>query len=331
MSKEALISVLIPTYNHEMYVRESLQSVVNQTYKNIELILIDDGSKDSTWAKIKEIEPELSERFTRVVLQKSESNCGLCKTMNKLISLAKGEYILSMASDDFLLPETVNKLYTFLSANPDYVFAVGDNETVNSSSERVGWDASRNNVPLAEAKWKTFGEWLRFSRPDVDFLSEDFGSYKSLLVGNYIPNGAMIKKSTIDEIGGYDEDAPLEDWYMNFQLSKKGKFKYFDEVMCAYRWHSANTVKQSEKLGQMTKKTKKYEYSLLKKSKDENSKHYLKIYRKYLRDKLKAKIRRELKMAILKFFRLSVKLLPCSEYKEKMNTKIKQKMAELKK
>ncbi len=87
-----LVSVIIPAYNHENYVQECINSIIEQTYKNIELIIVDDGSKDSTWNKIQEMKAVCEKRFVRVHFETKE-NEGTCKTLNKLLSLAKGEFI----------------------------------------------------------------------------------------------------------------------------------------------------------------------------------------------------------------------------------------------
>ena len=78
-----LVSVLIPAYNHEQYVQLTIRSIIEQTYQNIELIVIDDGSKDSTWEKISELKSECEKRFRRVDFSTQE-NSGTCKTLNRL-------------------------------------------------------------------------------------------------------------------------------------------------------------------------------------------------------------------------------------------------------
>lgn len=72
-SKEALVSVIIPAYNHEQFIQETIGSIIAQTYENIELIVIDDGSKDSTWNKINELKETCEERFTRVHFETQEN------------------------------------------------------------------------------------------------------------------------------------------------------------------------------------------------------------------------------------------------------------------
>lgn len=289
MQSKNLVSVLIPAYNHEQYVQMAIKSVVNQTYRNIELIICDDCSSDNTWGKILDMRREAESRFVRFVALRSEKNEGICRTVNKMLSIVNGEYIVSFASDDFLFPEAIGVLYDFLFMNPDYVFAVGDNAIVDTLSNRVGWDENRNNVSLEEGKYKSFGDMLRSSRPDVNFYSSDFGSYESLLYGNYIPNAGMLRKYVLDKIGGYDENAPLEDWYMNMQMAKIGKFKYIDKVLCAYRWHNANTAKNSDKLVEMTKQTIRYERLLLQKN-CANCQEFVNIYQKYRKNVMLCKM-----------------------------------------
>ncbi len=97
-----LVSVVIPAYNHQQYVVEALNSVYDQSYQNIELILLDDCSKDSTlkvaqqWAE----ERKASERFTRVIIEKNAVNLGAHNTINRGLFLAKGNALTILNSDD---------------------------------------------------------------------------------------------------------------------------------------------------------------------------------------------------------------------------------------
>ena len=111
-----LVSVIIPAYNHEKYVQETVKSIINQTYKNIELIIIDDGSTDNTWQKIQEIKEECEKRFKRVFFE-TKKNEGTCKTLTKLISLTQGEFVYLIASDDRAKPKAIEKEVAFLKKN----------------------------------------------------------------------------------------------------------------------------------------------------------------------------------------------------------------------
>ncbi|MDR2407780.1 MAG: glycosyltransferase family 2 protein, partial [Bacteroidales bacterium] len=124
MDQLPLVSVIIPAYNHEKYVQETITSIIEQTYKNIELIIINDGSKDATWQRILEMQDVCKARFTRVDFSTQE-NSGTCITLNRLIEKTHGEYVYLIASDDKAAPEAIEKEYAFLSKNPDYALAVG--------------------------------------------------------------------------------------------------------------------------------------------------------------------------------------------------------------
>ncbi len=254
-----LISVIIPTYNHERYVQETIRSIINQTYKNLELIIIDDGSSDNTWEKINELKKECEKRFVRIVFTK-QTNQGTSVTLKKLIAEADGAYILSIASDDRLYPDIVAIEHNFLVNHPEYVLVIGNNDIINEHSERVGWDTHRNSVGLdsTNCKYKTFYDWLSQCRQDVDFFSNNFGAYNSFKKGNYMPNGWMIRSSVIKGID-LSKKTPLEDLYLHLWLSKKGKYHYIDQILCSYRWHGNNTILNKKVARQVTRKTLRYE------------------------------------------------------------------------
>ena len=258
MNKKALISVIIPAYNHEQFVQKTIASIIAQTYANIELIVIDDGSKDTTWNKINELKKKCEERFTRVHFETKE-NEGTCRTLNKLISLAKGDYVYIIASDDIAKPQAIEKQVAAIIKH-DAIVAVGDNEIVDHNSIRIGWDKKRNNCDLKYACYKTFGEFLKLKE-----RKSDFATYAQLLKGNHIPNGCLIEKKALLQIPLFTPSAPLEDYFMHLQLSKIGKYCFLDEVLFSYRWHANNTVKQAKKMKIASDKTLKYEEMLVSK------------------------------------------------------------------
>ena len=224
-----LVSVLMPAYNHEKYIQDTIKSIINQTYQNIELIVIDDGSKDSTWQKINELKAECESRFSRVHFE-TKANEGTCKTLNQLISLAQGEFVYLIASDDMARPQAIETEVDFLINNQDYVLAVGDNEFIDADNERIGWDEKCRNTVLDKAVYKTFTHFFAAVLKDFDFPGAIFGTYALLLRTNHIPNGYTIRKKYLDTIK-FTPEAPLEDLYMMLQLSKVGKFKFFDEIL----------------------------------------------------------------------------------------------------
>ena len=118
--KNPLVSVIIPTYNRSEYLAESIKSVIEQTYKNIEVIVVDDGSTDSTsvlMSYFTKIDP-------RIKYIKKEINDGIAKTRNYGISLSKGEYISVHDSDDFMMPKKIAKsVRKLLDSGADFVYS----------------------------------------------------------------------------------------------------------------------------------------------------------------------------------------------------------------
>ncbi len=114
-----LVSVVVPCYNHEKYVKETIESIINQTYKNIELIVIDDGSKDNSVQVIQEMADKHGFTFVH------RPNKGLSATLNEGIRLSKGKYFCAIASDDILMLEKIEKQVTFMEANPEYGMCYG--------------------------------------------------------------------------------------------------------------------------------------------------------------------------------------------------------------
>lgn len=133
-----LVSVVIPAYNHKQYIKEALDSVYNQTYQNIELVLLDDCSKDDTleiakqWAK----ERKASERFKRIILEKNAVNLGAHNTINRGLSLAKGNALTILNSDDAYATNRIEMLMQVAEENQaDWLFS--GIRVVGETSQRV--------------------------------------------------------------------------------------------------------------------------------------------------------------------------------------------------
>ena len=264
MNIKPLVSVIIPVYNHENYVQSAIKSIINQTYENIEIIIIDDGSKDFSFQKILELKEECENRFVNTIIETKE-NEGTCKTYNKLISKCNGEFIYIIASDDIANPTAIEKEAEFLVQNPEYVLAVGNNEMIDSNNVVTYRNKDGEVVyDKNEAEFTTSTEIMQPIKK-IKFNSDDFGSYSTLFfVGNYIPNGYLVRKSALEKCGEFTPEAPLEDYWEMMQLSKFGKFKYFDEILFSYRIHETNTSTQGKKMRQMGRKTIKNELKILK-------------------------------------------------------------------
>jgi len=247
---DTIISVIIPAYNHERYIGECIQSIVDQTFEKLELVIVNDGSTDQTHEKILSLLEDHKDRFKKLNYVNREHR-GTGATLNELISLAGSEYIFQIASDDVAIPHAINTLFSFLVMNSEYALVVGDNKIINSNSELVYWDLNRNNImDYSKAIYRTFGEFLKTTRPDAYQDPDTFGSLSTLLKGNYIPNGKMFRRSALEEVGGYREDV-LEDWYINIMLAKRYKLKYIDKPLFYYRWHENNSIKNTDYINRL--------------------------------------------------------------------------------
>ena len=135
------VSIIIPVYNVERYLRECLDSVVGQTMTDIEMICIEDCSTDHSW----EILQEYVQREPRMILLRNERNSGLSYTRNRGIAVARGEYILFVDSDDYIVNDAAEKMYRIAKENDldvlrflyiDYIESRSEEHTSELQSQR---------------------------------------------------------------------------------------------------------------------------------------------------------------------------------------------------
>ena len=254
----SLISVLMPAYNHERYIEESIRSVIKQDYKNIELIVVDDGSSDGTWQKIIGLKQECNERFVRTIV-KTRENRGVCETLNELIELSQGEYSYLFASDDRIQDiRALTKLYQTINSNKDIVLVVGDNEIIDENSQRIAWDINQK-ITSDKMGYNTVWKFLCAKHEYVRNISNNlnnFGSYDTIKRGNYVPNGFLVRNIHLKQIEKFTKKAPTEDWFLHLQLSLLGKYKFINEVLYSYRWHDGNTIKNRKENRKKNRRTK---------------------------------------------------------------------------
>lgn len=117
-----LVSVIMSVFNGEKFLNKTISSILNQTYKNLEFIIIDDGSKDNSLSIVR----DFAKRDNRVKLIKNSSNIGLTKSLNKAIDISKGKYIARQDVDDYSLSNRLEIQIKFLENNPEYAFCGSD-------------------------------------------------------------------------------------------------------------------------------------------------------------------------------------------------------------
>ena len=290
---QPLVSVAIPAYNHEAYVRQAITSVINQTYQRLELIIIDDGSQDNTWSVIQDMREVCESRFERFIMQ-TQQNQGSCNTCTSLLSLCNGEYVALIASDDMYTPVAIERMVKTLEYATDAVLVVGINTIMDSDGRQAYWDAEHNIVyDKKQAAYTSFSDSIHKNSPPLD--AADWGTYSALIKGNHIPNGYLIRRAALTDIVPFTPEAPLEDWWLMMQLSKKGRFINIDEPTFMYRWHSSNTMHQKEKIQKYGSLTLEWEEHSLRQSND--AKHWEIFKQAYTSLKV------YLNLGIIKFFR----------------------------
>ncbi|MEN8383188.1 glycosyltransferase [Acinetobacter radioresistens] len=214
-----LVSVVVACYNHEKFVQDCIDSILRQTYQNIELIIIDDGSTDNSVKKIKEMVEQCKQRFTRFEFR-YRPNKGLTATLNEALEWCKGEYYSPFASDDIMLPEKIKIQVNYLEKERDICAVFGN---VNYIDEE---NREKINHPI-KAQEYVF---------DKIFLNE---------CTFYAPT-QMLRLNIVKELGGYNSNILVEDWYMWLKIAKKGKIFCLSQKLALYRIHSTNSTKNTK-------------------------------------------------------------------------------------
>ncbi len=218
----SLVSILIPAYNHQDYVKITLDSILNDDYKEKEIVIIDDGSTDNTDTAIKEWIDSNGHKIR--VIYKSRENRGLTKTLNELISLSSGEYIVTLASDDYLIGSSLKKRVEYLELNRDKYALFSDCIVVDDSGEKI------YNSGLFE-----------YRKIDRSNLITDRGIRREFILNFALPGPIlMIKRDFFRDNRAYNEDMYMEDYDLYLNLASKNMIGFLDIKVSAYRIHDSN-------------------------------------------------------------------------------------------
>ena len=209
-----LVTVICLCYNHERFLEASIGSVIDQTYPNLEIILVDDASTDGS--------PELLRQFnnhSRVQMVMLTHNLGNCAAFNRGLALAKGKYVVDLATDDILLPERIEKQVAFfekLDASVGVIF---------SNCEYVDEDDNHLRYHYPVNREKQAKRAIPQGNVFADLLSAYFIS----------PPSMMMKKEVLDKLGGYDENLAYEDFDFWVRSSRYYHYAYQDFVLTKVR------------------------------------------------------------------------------------------------
>lgn len=209
------VTVVVSCYNHARYIEACIESIVDQTYSAIELLVYDDGSTDDSPKILKALADKHGFSFT------AQKNRGLSATLNDALHKAKGKYFCPVGSDDILMLDKTRKQVAFLEANPDAAICAG-------------------NALFIDGEGLLLNKRQRF-HPARDLSFEEL--FENTTPG-FISPTAMIRTESLREVGGYRADIPLEDLYLWLKLAHTGhRLHVMNDIVLYYRKHNSNTYK----------------------------------------------------------------------------------------
>ena len=226
------MSIIVPVYNQERFAEATVRSLIGQTYKNLELILVNDGSTDGSPEVLRALTQDCKSRFVHFLLIE-QPNAGIATALNRGIAASRGSFLFWLASDDLAEPATIATLLPELLRDPSAGLACGDADFIDEHGKPI----------TRKHGGRYFNSFVRFySERKKDFdLRTDFGTYRSLIGDYYIPIGCLVRRSHFLEAGYFDTSFINEDIELWLRLSKICRFKFVDRTLCHYRLHQTNT------------------------------------------------------------------------------------------
>ncbi|RPD46895.1 glycosyltransferase [Hymenobacter sediminis] len=205
----SLVSVVIPCYNAEKYIAATLQSVLQQTYPAVEVLVVDDGSKDASAKIVADIA-----RTQPQVRLHSKPNSGVADSRNVGISLAQGEYIAFLDADDLFEPENLARKVAYLEQHPH----IG---LVHSAEERFQSETNQTVEVIQGKGGQVLPLLLEMSTTVI-----------------HSPSSVVVRRSVLDEAGHFDTKLSTSaDWEIWVRLARCTEFGYLTETLVRYRIH----------------------------------------------------------------------------------------------
>lgn len=218
--KKILVSVIMPVYNGESFIKEAIDSILAQTYKHFELVIVNDNSSDSTYEIIEAYKSRFPKKIHLIHLNKRHGAFGAMNTAMKYI---KGDYISPMDSDDISHPERLQKEVEFMVNNPDTIVVGSFARIIDKNGKIVGK--------------KAFGISHR------EIYSSFFDVHPIVHPSCMIRRKMLPRKDKLY----WDEFGVNDDYYTFFTLLNKGKFANIPEYLLNYRIHLGNSSLQNLK------------------------------------------------------------------------------------
>ncbi|WP_417536742.1 glycosyltransferase, partial [Methylophaga sp.] len=210
----SLVTVLTPSYNRVDYIVDAVESVLDQTYSNIEYIVVDDGSKDGTFEILEKYN---SDSRVQLLFHPGRVNKGQSASLNLGLKHAKGEYVAILDSDDIFHSEKIKRQIEFLDRYPEIGMVYGQAMTISSDGEEL------------------------FPIPSNDHCEQGDPNYLLLDCYMALPGGAMVRKSLFDRVGFFEESFRAgQDHDMVVRLAEAAPFAYMKGTVFYYRKHEGS-------------------------------------------------------------------------------------------
>lgn len=218
---QELISVVMPTFNRRQFIREAVDSILGQTYGNVEVVIMDDGSTDGTKGLIDEVYGRDSR-----VRYFSQQNCGQAVARNKALALARGNYIAFLDSDDVWEPEKLAKQMPLFLSDPEV-------QLVHSGCSMINTQGAVIQV------------YVPPRQPGVN-CGDVFEQVMEM--NRMACMTVVVRRAILEKAGGFDEDRSLDayavDWELWMRLSLSSKVDYVAEALARYRVHTGTAERK---------------------------------------------------------------------------------------
>lgn len=220
---KSFVSVVMSVFNGSQFMRESIESILGQTYADFQFVIVDDGSDDDSW----DILTEYAIQDDRLLLVRNQSNMGLTRSLNKALRISRGKYIARQDADDLSLPERLEKQVRFMEAHPHVVLA-------SSNHDRIDQE----------------GRFVRRMKLDCHFEMIVW----NLLFSNYLGGHSqvMFRRDQVMDLGGYSETCHYaQDYELWIRLLEHGQIVILPDILLKYRLHDArlsNTASRDQLL-----------------------------------------------------------------------------------
>lgn len=215
-----LVSVIMPVYNTEKYLADAIESVLWQTYRNWELIIVDDASTDKSWTVLK----RYAKQDPRIRIFKQIKRVGLSASLNFALKQAQGYYVARMDADDVSLPDRLSKQVAFLAVNPQVVAVGTQTELINDKGIRVG----QKSYPISHA--------------DI---------YKRMLLSQAINASTLVTYTELLQEVGFDSRLFDSTSATLFKLIQKGFFANLPEILFQRRIHTSALCLRNPKFARL--------------------------------------------------------------------------------